>query len=174
MGVSGCGKSTAGQQIAAALDAAFLEADALHPATNIDKMSRGIALTDADREPWLLLVRERSTQILQQQQRSCVVACSALRLRYRELLRDVAAATSAATPGQVLFVFLQGSKELILSRMQARKDHFMPVGLLDSQFATLEEPGSEAGVVTVSIAPTMDIIVADAVQQLRSLESTQR
>jgi len=157
MGVSGCGKSTIAQCLAIRLNAEFKDGDELHPASNIDKMAAGIPLTDNDREPWLQDIaryaREKAgaTSI-------CVIACSALKRRYRNILN---------TAGQVIYVFLDGPRDVIASRMHKRTGHFMPETLLDSQFAALEDPRSENNVVSVGIEHTPEQIAANAEQALR-------
>ncbi len=156
MGVSGSGKSTIAEHIAARLDADFLDADTLHPAHNIAKMSRGEALNDTDRAPWLEAVRDATAQRAKAHTIN-VTACSALKARYRNTLREA---------GNVAFVYLDGSKELIAGRMQERTGHFMPDSLLDSQFAALEHPGKEPGVYSVSIEPGPELIAENAVKAL--------
>ena len=157
MGVSGCGKSTTGAKIAEAIDAVFVDGDDMHPQSNIDKMSAGIPLTDQDRWPWLDSIRLKAVATLQHG-RSIVVACSALKRDYRQrLCRDSTAAC---------FVYLQGSIELITARQKARIDHFMPASLIESQFATLEEPLNETNVVSVSLDQSLSQVVADALSKL--------
>jgi len=138
MGVAGCGKSSLGQALAAALGLPYIEGDAHHSAASIAKMRAGIALTDDDRSGWL----DSLGRMLAAQPAGAVLACSALKKRYREQLR-------AANPG-LRFVFLDISRELSLARVAARGDqHLFPVSLVDSQFATLESPLGEAGVLRV-------------------------
>ncbi|UZN04285.1 gluconokinase [Cellulomonas sp. S1-8] len=134
MGVAGCGKSTVGSALARRLGVPFVDADGLHPHANVARMSAGVPLTDDDRAPWLAAVAAE----LAEAPRGLVVACSALRRRYRDALR-------AGAPGTV-FVHLTGTREILAARLGARLDHFMPPALLDSQLATLEpldddEPG---------------------------------
>ena len=129
MGVAGCGKTSVGLALADGLGWPFLEGDSLHPAENIAKMSAGIPLQDEDRWGWLDVIAARIAQARDSGER-LVVSCSALKRRYRERL--------AAGGLRVLFVHLDGSRELILGRMALRTGHFMPVSLLDSQFAALE------------------------------------
>jgi gluconokinase len=133
MGVAGSGKTTVGKQLALRLDWEFLDGDDYHPPENIEKMSRGIPLTDADRAGWLDRLAVLITECLQQG-RPVVLACSALKQSYRDRL--------TVSPGQVRFVYLKGSHELIGSRLLERAGHFMPPGLLESQFKDLEEPGN--------------------------------
>jgi gluconokinase len=142
MGVSGSGKTTVGVKLAAALHCAFLEGDELHPQANIDKMSHGIPLTDADRAPWLAAIHAHMLDAFHAG-RSLVVACSALEADYRTLL-------GSAVP--VTWVYLKGSPALIRSRIEHRKGHFMKADMLASQFAALEEP-TDAIVVDVAMAP---------------------
>ncbi len=131
MGVSGCGKSTLGRTLAEALGSVFLDADDFHPLENISKMADGLPLTDEDRDPWLRDIAAKLL-LLRSNGRSFVLACSALKERYREVLHQ-------AAPGLVV-VWLDGTPELILERMSSRKNHFMPADLLASQFAALEPP----------------------------------
>ena len=158
MGVSGCGKTSVAEGLAAALSAAFIEGDSLHPAANVEKMSKGIALDDADRWPWLDIVGRVLSDALAKDE-SVVVSCSALKKAYRDRLRTAAG-------GSLAFVYLKGSRDLLLARMTARRNHFMPASLLDSQLATLEDPTGEAGVVTVDIDASIERIVAAALQGL--------
>jgi gluconokinase len=145
MGVSGCGKSLIGSMLARRLDGVFEDADDFHPASNKAKMSAGTALTDEDRRPWYRLLRER---IVAQRKagRPYVLACSALKETYRDRLRD------GDGPDEFAFVYLKGSRQLVGERIAARKGHFMPPALLDSQFAALEEP-RDAIVAEVSRTP---------------------
>ncbi len=155
MGVSGSGKSLIGAKLATALGGAFEDADDLHPPANKAKMSAGTPLTDDDRWPWLQILRDHITDH-QGRGQPYVLACSALKDRYRHLLRG------DDPPESVAFVYLKGSRELIGERIGARKGHFMPPALLDSQFAALEEP-KDAYIVDVS--PTPDEIVTNILAQ---------
>ncbi|TMI98905.1 MAG: gluconokinase [Alphaproteobacteria bacterium] len=143
MGVSGAGKSTVGRLIAAQLDCPFRDADSFHPGANIAKMSRGEPLTDEDRWPWLQAI---AAWIAQHRAAgtSCVVTCSALKRRYRDLVTD-------GQRKDVRLVYLKGDFDLIAARLKARQGHFMPPELLRSQFAALEEPGVDEGAIAVSI-----------------------
>jgi gluconokinase len=153
MGVSGCGKSTIARLLAEKLDWLFFDADDFHPEANIAKMKEGIPLTDADRQPWL----ERLSGLLRSEvaaERHPILACSALRQSYRDtLLRGLLG---------FRIVYLKGDRDLIASRMQNRSDHFMPAALLDSQFATLEEPaGPDVVVADLRLSPSeiLDLIL---------------
>lgn len=142
MGVSGCGKSTVAAMLADRLGVAFIEGDALHPQANVDKMHRGIPLDDADRWPWLDAIAH-AMDGWHKDGEGGVVTCSALRRAYRDRL--------ASGRPELRFVYLKGSKALIARRLAERKGHFMPPDLLDSQFATLEEPGADEPVIEVPI-----------------------
>ncbi|MFL5014857.1 MAG: gluconokinase [Rhizobium sp.] len=164
MGVSGCGKSSVGEKLAEALDLQFMEGDALHPAANVEKMSKGIPLTDDDRMPWLDRIGEEMKASLEKSE-GIIVSCSALKRVYRDRLR-------VAAGGNLFFVYLEGSRALLMKRMGERKGHFMPVSLLDSQLATLEVPTGEPGVVTVDIDDTIEGIAATALEGLAALGVT--
>ncbi|WP_064706184.1 gluconokinase [Rhizobium bangladeshense] len=164
MGVSGCGKSSIGEKLAEALHLPFVEGDALHPASNVEKMSKGIPLTDEDRMPWLDLIGKRMQASLENGE-GIIVSCSALKRIYRDRLR-------AAAGANLFFVYLEGSKALLTKRMGERKGHFMPVSLLESQLATLEVPTGEPGVVTVDIDDTVEGITVTALRGLSTLGVT--
>ena len=145
MGVSGCGKSSMGDALAARLGLPYIEGDALHPAENVAKMSKGTPLTDEDRWPWLAVVG----QAVSTPAEGAIASCSSLKRVYRDLLRREAGE-------DLVFVFLHGTRELLLSRMQHRPGHFMPASLLDSQLATLEPPGDDENVIPVDCAEPLE------------------
>ena len=147
MGVTGAGKTTVGTLLAQKIGWRFYDADDLHPASNKEKMSRGIPLTDDDRLPWLKGVRTLIEKCLAKGTHA-VIACSALRQSYRDVL--------AVDPARVKFVYLKGSKALIEQRLAQRTSHFMNKDLLQSQFDTLEEP---ADAITVDVSGDPDGIV---------------
>src|SRR5262245_12547532 len=138
MAVSGAGKSTVGRALAEALGWRFVDADDLHPTANVEKMSRSDPLTDADREPWLLDVTE-AIDAAGTAGESLVVACSAVKRQYRRTLSDGLS--------KARFVYLKASRDALLQRLAARRGHFAGPGLLDSQLATIEEPGPEEAIV---------------------------
>ena len=154
MGVSGSGKSTIGVLIAHALGVPFVDADGLHPVANIEKMAAGTPLTDEDRGPWVAVVG----RVLAEAEAGAVVACSALRRAYRD-------AILAEAPG-TLFVHLDGSKEVLASRLEGRSDHFMPPALLDSQLRTLEPLGSDEPGIVLDIDADVPAIIAAAVTRI--------
>jgi gluconokinase len=157
MGVSGSGKSTIAEHLAAHLGWRYVDGDLFHPPANVAKMSAGHPLTDEDRWPWLRAIAAEIDRLAAAGERA-VVACSALKRAYRDILvhgRD-----------DVRIVFLDGTKDLVAQRLAARKGHFMPPGLLDSQFRTLEPPQPGERPVTVSIDASVDGIVDNIVRQL--------
>ncbi|KAJ7217731.1 P-loop containing nucleoside triphosphate hydrolase protein [Mycena pura] len=198
MGVSGTGKSTLGTALAASLHMPYIDGDDLHPRSNVNKMAAGRPLTDADREPWLHAIRNTAERLVADQSVSgpargdvakgtetgsptphasgVVVACSALRRAYRDILRgfDVGAggadpdAQGARTVLPTYFVFIDGSREVLLERMLKRNGHFMKATMLDSQLTTLEDPRSEEGVVVLSVQDTTQTQVEKAVGALKA------
>ncbi len=157
MGVSGSGKSTIAEALAKKMNWRYEDGDAFHPKTNVEKMKAGQPLDDDDRRPWLQAIADEIDRASTAGER-LVVACSALKRAYRNILvhgRD-----------DVVIVYLDGSRELIADRLQKRKGHFMPAGLLDSQFDTLEPPGADEHPLTVSIKGNVDEIVDDIAAKL--------
>jgi gluconokinase len=152
MGVSGSGKTTVGAALADALGLPFVDADALHPPANVAKMAASIPLDDADRAPWLDTVGAVLAA------GAVVVACSALKRVYRDRLRTAAPALQ--------LVFLDGSRELLASRMTARPGHFMPTTLLDSQLATLERPAQDEQALTAQISDPVTEIVSSLAERM--------
>jgi gluconokinase len=158
MGVSGAGKSTVGKLVGARLDCPFRDADSFHPKANIEKMSRGEPLSDEDRWPWLNAIaawiaghRAAGT--------TCVVTCSALKRAYRDIVTNRQSA-------DVRLVYLKGDFDLIEARLKARTGHFMPPGLLRSQFAALEEPAVDENAIVVSIDATPEEIATRVLEKL--------
>ncbi|MFZ4289714.1 gluconokinase [Variovorax sp. HJSM1_2] len=150
MGVSGCGKSTVGAALAQALDLPYLEGDDFHSAENVARMAAGTPLTDADRQGWLGILAQRLALAAQQNQ-GLVLSCSALKQRYRDMLRQGA-------PNLGL-VYLHGDRAVLMQRMSSRGKHYMPSSLLDSQLQTLEPPGPEEGALAFSVErPVAEIV----------------
>ena len=161
MGVCGCGKTVIGELLADTLGFTFAEGDRFHPPANVEKMRSGIPLDDDDRLPWL---RELSAAMggWLADGRHTVLACSALKKSYREVLRE--------SGDGVVFVHLKGSEELISGRLSGRNHEYMPASLLASQFAALEEPDVSENTVTVDISGTPGAIVAEIAGELPPTE----
>ena len=161
MGVSGAGKTTVGELLAARMGWPFYDGDEFHPPANVEKMRRGLALTDADRWPWLEALRDH-IRGLAAEGRPAVVACSALKASYRDLLLSAGV--------DVRIVYLKGSRALIHARLRARTGHFFDAALLASQFEALEEP---ADVIAVDVAQAPERVVAEIVRRLRLEEEAE-
>jgi gluconokinase len=157
MGVSGSGKSTIADRLAQRLGWRYEDGDTFHPASNIAKMHAGHPLTDKDRRPWLQAIADEIDRACKAGEH-VVIACSALKRAYRTIL--------VHKRSDVRVVYLKGSEKLIAERLAARKHHFMPADLLDSQFATLEPPGERENPVTVSIDAPVDTIVDNVIRGL--------
>jgi gluconokinase len=167
MGVSSSGKSTVGQSIARRLHVPFLDGDGYHPPANVEKMRAGIPLVDEDRWPWLQSLAQALHEAADRKD-AAVGACSALRRIYRDYLVE-----KAGEP--ILFVYLEGTKELIAARMARRQHEYMPASLLDSQFATLEIPDPETeNVLIVPVTDSVDRITQTTVKALDHLRSFKR
>ena len=157
MGVSGCGKSTVAALLAGRLGWRFEEGDAMHPQSNIDKMAAGHSLTDDDRRPWLEKVAGWVDERLDTGENG-IITCSALKRSYRDVINRRGSG--------VVFVYLAGSRETISARLAVRHGHFMPLSLLDSQFAALEEPTYDEPEIRVDIGPAPDVIARRIVEEL--------
>lgn len=157
MGVSGSGKSTIADKLAERLNWSYEDGDEFHPASNVAKMNSGQPLTDEDRWPWLQGIADEIDRVCKAGEHA-VIACSALKRIYRDIL--------VRGRHDVRIIFLRGTQELIASRLNLRKGHFMPPDLLASQFKTLEPPGTDENPVTVSIDASVDAIVDGIVRQL--------
>lgn len=155
MGTAGTGKSEIGRRLAASLRCDFVEADEFHTAGNVEQMRKGIPLTDAQRQPWLHAVCDRGLSL---PARPAVIACSALKRSYRDLMR--------ARLGTVRFLFLDGPADLIAERLKTRRGHFASVALLESQLRTLERPDAEENAIVLDIALSPDDIIAAALAAL--------
>ncbi|WP_028661746.1 gluconokinase [Saccharomonospora saliphila] len=157
MGVSGAGKSTVAAELADRLGWPMAEADEFHPAANVEKMTAGIPLTDSDRTPWLSALRDWISDRADDG-RDVVVACSALKRSYRDILREASA--------RVRFVHLRGEPDLIGERLAGRSGHFMPPALLDSQFGDLEDLAGDEDGVTVDLGRPPEWIAETALSRL--------
>jgi gluconokinase len=158
MGVSGSGKTTIAEGVAKREGWRLVEGDDFHPPANVAKMKSGTPLTEEDRWPWLRAIAHEIDAIRVRGE-SAVVTSSALKRVYRDIL--------IGDRPDVALVYLKGSRELICQRMALRKGHFMPSALLDSQFATLEEPGDDEHPIVVSIEPMPDEIADEVVRKLK-------
>ena len=158
MGVTGCGKSTVGPILAAALGAEYLDGDRFHSPENIRKMGTGVPLGDGDRRPWL----ERIGSVLGSRTDRVVVGCSALKRRYRDMIRDVSGR-------RIVFIHLNGPRDVIAGRMAARDGHFMPVSLLESQFADLEPPGPEEVAIGIDVDQPLEGVVDEILEKLKGM-----
>lgn len=158
MGVASSGKTSLGERLAERLGWPFRDADSFHPPENVAKMSSGTPLTDEDRKPWLAAIAAWIDD-LRTNGGNGIVTCSALKRAYREVI--------VGDRPDVTLVYLRGSRELIGERMAARQHHFMPPALLDSQFATLEEPGADEKPLVVQVEASKEAIVAQVLRELR-------
>ena len=149
MGVAGCGKTTVGKALAARLDCPFYDGDDFHPPENLAKMANGIPLEDVDRLPWLTCLHDLIHDHLVQGE-AAVFACSALKKRYRDLLRS-------DNRGAII-IYLQGERDLIQKRLQSRQGHFMKTGMLESQFEALEAPSPDEAIL-VDITGSVEGII---------------
>ncbi len=159
MGVSGSGKTTVAHLVDDVLGWPFQEGDELHPPANIAKMSHAIPLTDEDRWPWLDRCKDWIDRRLAADG-SGLITCSALKRAYRDRL-------VAGRPDLVRILYLKASRETLLARLQQRKGHYMPVDLLDSQLATLEEPAPDENPITVSVEQSVDAMACEVLDKLR-------
>jgi gluconokinase len=156
MGVSGCGKTTVGRALAARLGLPYIEGDDLHPPHNVARMAAGVPLTDADREGWLQAVARE----LADAPGGAVVSCSALKRRYRELLRRAAP--------DLRLVHLHGPRELLAARLAGRQGHYMPASLLPSQFEALEPPVADEHAISIDVSAPPETILAEVLHQLQT------
>jgi gluconokinase len=159
MGVSGSGKSLIGDRFARALGLEFVEGDAYHSPKNVARMSAGTPLTDEDRQAWLAAIEAR-LDAARRGGLGLVVSCSALKRSYRDVLRSGSA--------DVQFVYLEGDRSLLEERLAARRGHFMPSSLLDSQFAILEPPSADEDAWVCDISQPPEVIVARLVERSRA------
>jgi gluconokinase len=158
MGVSGTGKTSVGELLAEELGCEFIEGDSLHPRRNIEKMEHGTPLTDEDRWPWLQAIADL-VAVRDHEGTSTVVTCSALKRKYRDILRDAA---------PTFFVHLDAPFQVLEARMQERTKHFMPTSLLRSQFDTLEPLDEDESGAVVDVSPPIDEVVEEAVNAVRT------
>ncbi|MBL4673597.1 MAG: AAA family ATPase [Arenicella sp.] len=154
MGVSGCGKSSVAQALATHFKIEFVEADDFHPLENREHMANGLALNDTMREPWIALLQAHLKQSARSG-RSCVMSFSGLRRLHRAKIRDL--------PFDSLFIHLEGDRQLIAKRMNARVDHFMTASLLESQYQTLESANKKETIISIDIDQSLELVIADSI-----------
>ena len=153
MGVTGCGKTTAGAALAQRLRVPFADADDFHPEANVTKMAAGIPLDDDDRSPWLFRL---ATWLRDHEETGAVIGCSALKVKYRDILRSGAP--------ELTFLHLHGDREVVAARVAGRPGHFMPAALVDSQYDTLEPLREGEAGVAIDFALPVDVIIDDYVR----------
>ncbi|KAH8808276.1 P-loop containing nucleoside triphosphate hydrolase protein [Xylogone sp. PMI_703] len=166
-GPAGCGKSTVAKFISEAMNLPYIEGDEFHPPANIDKMSRGIPLNDADRWDWLTALRQESLRRLQSGAQGVVLTCSALKRKYRDVIR---VAPYYSHNVRVHFVYLHATEKVLLERVAARKGHYMGANMVHSQFDALEEPGEEeTDVVTVDVTGSIEEVEREALEKVQTV-----
>lgn len=166
-GPAGCGKTTVAEHLANALDIPYIEGDLYHPQANIDKMSAGIPLTDSDRWDWLTELRKQSNSRINNGADGVVVACSALKLKYRDVIRVAAYYDRTIL---VHFIFLHASQELLLQRVAERKGHYMGANMVKSQFDILERPREdEIDVITIDASQGADEVKDDVLAKVNAV-----
>ncbi|KAH8663125.1 glucokinase [Tricladium varicosporioides] len=164
-GPAGCGKSTVAQFIAKAMNLPYIEGDEFHPESNVEKMSRGTPLTDADRWDWLTALRQEALRQLSAGSQGVVVTCSALKRKYRDVIR---VAPYYSHDVLVHFVYLHAREEVLIARVGARKGHFMGAQMVHSQCSILEAPGpDETDVISVDVSGSLEQVEEDALAKIR-------
>ncbi|KAH7035305.1 thermoresistant gluconokinase [Microdochium trichocladiopsis] len=164
-GPAGCGKSTVASHLATSLNLPYVEGDEFHPQANIEKMAAGIPLTDADRWDWLTVLREQALQKLSAGAEGVVVTCSALKRKYRDVIR---VAPYYSHDVLLHFIYLHAPEEVLLERVGARQGHYMGANMVHSQFSILEPPtAEEQDVISIDVSKTMDAVVAEALSKVQ-------
>lgn len=159
-GPAGCGKTTVAEHLSKALDMPYIEGDSYHPPANIEKMANGVPLTDADRWDWLTALRQESMQLISGGAEGVVLTCSALKRKYRDVIR-VAAYNNPTM--QIHFLYLDASEEVLLKRVAARKGHYMGANMVSSQFSILERPQvDETDIMSVDVSKTMEEVMKES------------
>lgn len=163
-GPAGCGKSSVAFFLARRLNLPYIEGDDFHPRSNIEKMANGIPLTDDDRWDWLETIRKQAVLELESDAEGCVVTCSCLKRKYRDVIR---LASREADDVVVRFVYLRADKELLLCRVRARKGHYMKDDMVASQFEALEEPDeTELDVIPIDVSGTLDSVQSTTIDEI--------
>ncbi|KAI5800114.1 P-loop containing nucleoside triphosphate hydrolase protein [Geopyxis carbonaria] len=170
-GPAGCGKSSVALHLAKKLNLPYIEGDDYHPEANIEKMANGIPLTDDDRWDWLETIRNQAVHELEGGAAGCVVTCSCLKRKYRDVIR---LASRDAEDVVVRFVYLQASEELLLSRVKARANHYMKDDMVKSQFEALEEPdNTEKDVIVVDVSGPLQGVFDVAMEKVHECMETE-
>ncbi|EMR89021.1 hypothetical protein ACHAPC_007808 [Botrytis cinerea] len=165
-GPAGCGKSTVAQYVAKAMNLPYIEGDEYHPQSNIDKMAQGIPLNDADRWDWLTKLRDESVKSLNAGSQGVVLTCSALKRKYRDVIR---VASYYDHNVLVHFVYLHASEETLLARVGARQGHFMGANMVHSQFGILEPPTKdETDVIQVDVSGSLEEVEREALAKIQT------
>ncbi|KAK3394640.1 P-loop containing nucleoside triphosphate hydrolase protein [Podospora didyma] len=163
-GPAGCGKSTVAKYLANSLHLPYIEGDEFHPQSNIDKMSAGIPLTDADRWDWLTALREASIRELDRGNNGAVLTCSALKRKYRDVIR---VAPYFMPNLHLHFIYLDASEEMLLQRVMMRQNHYMGANMVHSQFDILEPPtADEVDVIRIDVSRPADVVMAESLDQV--------
>ncbi|KAG9249849.1 thermoresistant gluconokinase [Emericellopsis atlantica] len=163
-GPAGCGKSTVAEHLSQALSLPYIEGDSFHPPANIEKMANGTPLTDADRWDWLTVLREESTRLISSGSEGVVLTCSALKRKYRDVIRVAAYYDPSLL---IHFIYLDASEETLLQRVAQRKGHYMGANMVHSQFDILERPGEdEKDVIKVDVSRTLEEVKGDALHRV--------
>ncbi|KAK0104530.1 hypothetical protein ONS95_004819 [Cadophora gregata] len=164
-GPAGCGKSTVAQFLAESMNLPFVEGDEFHPQSNVDKMSKGIPLTDADRWDWLTRLREEAVNKISSGSQGVVLTCSALKRKYRDVIRVAGFYSQGA---RVHFVYLHAPEEVLAARVGARAGHFMGANMVHSQFSILEAPGEkETDVISVDVSGSIEQVEEEALARIQ-------
>ncbi|KAI3328423.1 thermoresistant gluconokinase [Ustulina deusta] len=165
-GPAGCGKTTVAEYLSKSLNLPYLEGDAYHPKVNIDKMANGIPLTDADRWDWLTLLREESLKQLASGAEGVVLTCSALKRKYRDVIRVAPYFTHDV---QLHFIYLHASEDVLLERVESRQGHYMGANMVRSQFEILEPPtAEETDVISIDVSGSIQGVFSVALRQARN------
>jgi len=170
-GPAGCGKSSVAKHLATSLDLPYIEGDDYHSAANVEKMSNGIPLTDDDRWDWLETLRNKAVEELEGGAQGCVVTCSALKRRYRDVIRK---AGQEADDVVVRFVYLRANEALLLQRVRQRQNHYMKDEMVKSQFQALEEPdATETDVLPIDVSGTLQQVQSAALAKVGDVMNQQ-
>ncbi|KAL6818657.1 P-loop containing nucleoside triphosphate hydrolase protein [Trichoderma sp. SZMC 28013] len=171
-GPAGCGKSSVAEYMANALNMPYIEGDSFHTPANVDKMRNGIPLTDADRWDWLTALRDESMRLISEGQMGVVMTCSALKRKYRDVIRVAAYYDHRLL---IHFIYLDASEELLLQRVTQRQNHYMGANMVHSQFDILERPSqNETDVITIDVSRTLAEVQEDALARaIKTMESDQ-